>query len=187
MPNFNPALLLLAAASPQAAANAHPETAAKVRCEVALSHAKDVLTEYRDRQLVFGVGDPDLFDAARSGWWTDGSERPTPAPPPPPDLEARLYAEGNTGAVEHCRTVRNLLDSRGLLFGKRAARSVRSENRRGNYGSAVVHISLPVVSEDGRQAILAFSHSGAGASLLLLQREGEGRWRAVARRPLSVY
>jgi hypothetical protein len=44
-----------------------------------------------------------------------------------------------------------------------------------------------VLSADGRQALVAFSHSGAGASLLLLERQGDGRWRAVAYQPLAQY
>lgn len=190
MLSFRLALLLLASAFPQGAGavrSAPRAQASDLRCEVALSYTKDVLAEYGGKRLVFGAGEPDLFDLAQSGWWVPDSDRPTPATPPPPGLEDRLHDEGNTSAVEHCRSVRKLLQSRGLSFGTRAARTVRAENRRRNYRAAIVHVSLPVVSEDGRQAILAFSHSGAGASLDFLQRQADGRWRVVATRPLGVY
>jgi hypothetical protein len=83
--------------------------------------------------------------------------------------------------------LRRFLASARIGYGRRAVRVLLASPSRGDGYGAIVSVSLPVLSDDGRRALVAFSHSGAGASLQLLERQADGSWSLSAYQPLAVY
>lgn len=169
--------------SPSTGRTAGEETHA--RCEVAAAYARDVIADSSGSGLIFSSKPPSRTDFLRTGWWASDSRDPVPVTPPM-GLPLRYWQEENSSAVEQCHSVRKLLAARGILYGVRAERAARRLARRERRGVSFFHMSLPVVSADGRHAILAISHSD-GAFLELLERQSDGSWRAIASNPLAVF
>ena len=158
-----------------------------LRCEAALAYARHVMERYPGGRLVFSDRPSDLIDFLNSGWWVEDDD-PTVAvrAPEPTALIARLGSHPPS-AVSQCPALRRLLSARHIGYGRRAVRAARLPSGRLRDAYRLIMLSLPVVSEDGRHALLDFSHSGAGESLLLLERQADGGWRTVARQPMALY
>ena len=117
-------------------------------------------------------------------------EKTVSARPPPASLVKKLQDQGNRNAVARCASVRRLLDAHGIAYGARAVNAAVKPDPSELFEATVLTISLPVVSVDGKQALLASSGvSGplAGAGFLqFLEVQPDGRWRAVASSSLWV-
>ena len=173
-------LLLTTVASEARNISGHPG------CEVAIATALETIEDYSGPDQIFSAEPPPLTDLLRSGWWAAGSDPPVRVRPPL-ELLARFDSEGNVSAVRHCASLRRMLDSRGIAHGAKADRAWQRLSRRKRQNVRILRMSLPFVSPDGRRALFAFSHSGAGATIDLVERRSDGRWRLVAYSPLAVY
>jgi hypothetical protein len=159
----------------------------ELRCGAAVAYVREVLAQPPESRvrLVFSAEPFGTVDFLESGWWVEGSD-PAVHAEAPADLIAR-DSWRQRSAVSACPSLRHFLDARAIAWGPEAVAAVTPGSGRLSDDARLLHISLPVVSDDGRRALLTFSHSGAGASRLLLERQGDGSWRAVAYQPLGVY
>jgi hypothetical protein len=104
-------------------------------------------------------------------------------PAPPARLLSRLEGNLHLNAVRFCAEVRILLNQRRVRFDARSVEAGRRLKR--NLGSrAVIYMaSLPVLSEDGRQALFGQAvfcggRCGLGA-LVHVRRDPHGKWVRV--------
>jgi hypothetical protein len=182
----------LLAASGAASAQTHAEIH-KLRCAVATDYAALEIARAGNGRMLFANGRPNLFDAVSiagdgdgDGWWIEAADPPARADVPAA-LVARIGSEGNLSAGPVCATFRALLRSHRILYGTQAIGAAMRARRHGHDSRCILMISLPVLSQDGRLAVLARSNSCAGSSLELVERSADGRLRVVASKPLGVY
>lgn len=164
-------------------------------CEVAAAYAAIVVANANSRAVVFTADDEPFYGPIAGGeWFMMNSQRPTSATPPPAALVKRLEDQGNRNAVGRCLSVRKLLDGRSIGYGQKkvdAQTKLDAFKKPAELFRATIQtISVPVVSVDGKQAVLASSAiSGplaAGGMLELLNRQPDGSWKVVAFSPLWV-
>jgi len=157
-----------------------------LRCEIALAYVQELVANPSWGPMIFDDRPADLVDFLEAGWWAEGAEPPRRVAAPDALVE-RLRAEEGAAAVHHCASLRLFLAANRIAYGRNAVRDQHRLPWRVRVRTGIVNLSLPVTSEDGRRAVLGFSHSGAGASYRLLERQSDGRWRVVASQPLAVY
>jgi hypothetical protein len=174
-------IALLAVLGATAAMSNEPD----VRCAIALGYVKQVI-EARGRRLVFSTYEGPILDIINGGWFEAGEDtfpKPQAAPAPSPALMDRL-TRTNTNAVRRCSSVRHFLRSKGIPYGQRAAKAVRTEGR---FKAYIQTVSLPVISGDRRRALLHRSEvrgsADAGSWFELLERQPNGQWKVVRSRP----
>lgn len=177
------ALVALSLAADVSAALPSPKPK-DVACDVAAAYAQTVITEAKNRAVVFTVDDEAFTSPITGGgWWRMDGDRPKPATPPPAALIKRLEYQGSRNAVPRCPSVRKLLDHQHIGYGPEAIHAVTSENPSELFKARVHTISMPVVSADGKQAVLASSGvSGllaGGGFLQLLERQPDGNWKVL--------
>jgi hypothetical protein len=158
---------------------------------VAAAYAEIIITEAKNQPVVFTADDHSFRSPIiDNGWWKMIGERPHPATPPPASLIKRIENQGTRNAVSHCASVRKLLDSRLIRYGSEAVDAVNTSDPSKAFMASIETISLPVVTADGRQAVLASSGvSGplaGGGFLQFLERQADGRWKVSAFSPLWV-
>ena len=158
----------------------------RLRCEIALAYVQELVADPDWSPMIFDDRPAVFVDFLEAGWWSEGVEAPVRVAAPDA-LVARLQAEEGAAAVRHCASLRLFLAAHRIAYGREAVRAQGDLPWRARVRTGIVNLSLPVTSEDGRRALLGFSHSGAGAGLELLERQSDGRWRVVARKPLAVY
>ena len=187
---LNPVLIfpLLLSAPAQGSATASLADPASVACSVAAAYVVTVIAEAKNRPVVFTRHDKPSTSAITGGrWWkTDGTRLVRP----PAALIRRFEDQVNRNAVGRCPSVRRLLDSRRVGYGQKAVDAVYSPDPSILFKARVYTISVPVVSADGKKAILYSSGvSGlmaTGAYLELLERQPNGKWTVVANSALTV-
>ncbi len=154
-------------------------------CEVAAAYVQIVISEAKNRPVVFTTND-EPFNAPLAGgeWSKRTGELQQVAAPPPVALVKRLEDRGNLNAVSRCLSVRKLLKSHHIGYGPEAVDAVNSPDPSQLFKASIHTISVPVVSANGKQAVLASSSvSGllAGAGFLhFLERQSDGSWTVVA-------
>ncbi len=123
--------------------------------------------------------------------WQDMEAEPKPKPimGPPDELISSLRASAGASAIKYCTNVRKLLDSKGIRYGEDAVNSGASSNGT-LFKSAILGISLPVISKDGNAAVLVESFSagmllGRG-NVTYLKRQPDGKWKVVGEAMLWV-
>ena len=158
---------------------------AALQCEVAAAYAAVIVARMKDRPTVFGTYDePFMTPINGFGWYAaDGDQSKTVAPPPV-ELVRQLEKLGNRNAIARCTTVRDLLDQHRIRYGQKATAAVNRESPDGLWNAANFTVSLPVISADGRLALLASSQvagpSSGNGFLELLERQADGKWKMVA-------
>lgn len=162
-----------------------------VACNVAVAYAETVIANEKDRPIVFTMAEePFILPAEFRQWWTADQDSPRRAKPPPIALIRRLQKRQIGNAVARCPSVRRLLESRRIKYGSKAVDAVTTSDPSEAFKAAVYTVSVPVVSADGKKAVLvASSVSGpmaAGAFLQLVERRSDDRWTVVASSLLTV-
>lgn len=147
--------------------------AAEIIRDVVLPSARKVATrDFVFRQNV-RIGSGELL---RNRYWHD-------SPGPPSDLLSRLEAQGDVDAVASCSEVRLLLGQERVRFDKRSVER-GSRLKRNIESTAIIYgASLPVLSEDGTQALfMRTMYCGgrcASGELVHAQRSAGGHWVVV--------
>lgn len=183
-------LITLAGTACSVATAPNPNRAA-LPCEVAAAYADIVIAEAKSRPVVFTASDEPFTSPIAGGeWWKMDRERPTSVTAPSAALVKRLEDQGNRNAVARCSSVRKLLDSRRIGYGSKAVDAVNSPDPAELFKAIIHNISVPVVSADGKKAILVSSGvSGplaGGGFLQLLEKQPDGKWEVIAFSPLWV-
>lgn len=183
-------LSILTSACGSTATPSRPNPAA-IACDVAAAYAQIVIEKADGKPVVFTTDDQPFSAPVVGGeWWKMEGELPRAVAAPPAALVKRLEDQGNRNAVSRCSSLRKLLGSRQIGYGRQAVDAVNSSDPSRLFKASIQTISLPVVSEDGRQAVLASSGvSGplaGGGFLQLLERQDTGQWKVVAFSPLWV-
>lgn len=150
-------------------------------CTVAESYVGVMLAD-QVGSAVFTETAEDLPDRLDVGEWYSSIPGGVPGAPSP-KLAGALKAGGGVSAVKMCANVRALLDRKGIAYGTRAVEEASAVGKDGNYHAAILGISLPVVSDDGKYALLASSQinapEAAGGYLQHLQHQIAGPWVVV--------
>lgn len=147
-------------------------------CEIAEAAATEAMTNQSDRKwLVVSSTDAVSSDVALQ--WVGTS--------PPEELLKRFVGRGQRNAVDACPNLRGYLTSKGATYGNGQVNALWEQALKTGHTSDfyVLSISLPVVSDDGRSALLTMGVScgltcGAGwTQYRVLQH---GRWAIAGRR-----
>ncbi|PTS88641.1 hypothetical protein DBR17_04275 [Sphingomonas sp. HMWF008] len=165
------------------------------RCSVAVEVAAILLAQAGNRKVVFSDRDEGfLFSPVGTNdeWESSGGWQPVRMPPPPAALVGKLNAADHGSAVTACPVVRADLGKRGIAFGKDAVEHATDRKRmvNGAYAENIIGFSVPVISDDGADAL--FLRSSVGAPLggdgvvLHLHRDAGGRWKVAAAHQLWV-
>jgi hypothetical protein len=156
-----------------------------LRCTVALSYVTDIVRKAQGRRMVFSTDEQPPFDIMNGDWFETGADviHPKPLPAPAPDLVERLsHTTGN--AVRRCSSVRQFLRTTGITYGAQATKAART---RGVFKAYIQTVSLPVVSEDQRRAVLKRGEMrgsmDGGGWFELLERQPNGKWKVIGYRP----
>ena len=158
---------------------------ADLRCAVALSYVRDLVKGARGRRLVFSTNEQPSLDIINGGWFEADAAigQPKPLSAPSPDLIERL-ARTNGNAVRRCWSVRQFLRSSGISYGAQSAKAART---RVVFRAYIETVSLPVVSLDQHQAVLArgemHGSEDGGGWFELLQSTADGKWKVIGFRP----
>ena len=154
----------------------------QAQCDVAWAYIERILAE-ADGPVVFD-DEPFFFlelpDPA-TRWIRPGTGPTVYVAPPPAALVQALQSQS---PVRACESIRQRLDARRARFGSAAVRWALRVPRGRNYRARIVHLSLPAVSADGREAVMGEGGSSAptagGAGLVYLLRNEAGAWREAA-------
>jgi len=147
-------------------------------CEIAEAVATEAMTNQSDRKwLVVSPADAASSDIALQ--WVGKS--------PPEELLKRFIGRGQRNVVDACPNLRGYLTSKGVTYGDAQVNELWEHALKTGHTSDfyVLSISLPVVSDDGRSALLTMGVGcgltcGAGwTQYRVLQH---GRWAIAGRR-----
>jgi opacity protein-like surface antigen len=96
-------------------------------------------------------------------------------------LISALRANGAINAVKICANVRNFLDNRKISYGSDAINFILSTEGM-NFKIPIFSMSVPVISDDGKDALLAESYSAGRLSgmgkITHLRRQLDNTWKA---------
>ncbi len=148
-------------------------------CAVATSVMETLVAEQNSRPFVF----QDQESSSRPAL-TGVSE----ALPRDPEMNKwlhlvqRLEESSDRNAVARCSSVRTMLDRHRIGYGSRAVAAVLPRNpEEEEFGATIYSISLPLLSADGQRAVLEHSARNGrldgGGSILLLERQPDGKWK----------
>jgi hypothetical protein len=176
-------------------ADAQPDrTSVATRCEIAWAYVQEVLEQQGAGRIVFSTEPGSLLDrlSVEAPWGRVEKGLPVAAQSPTPsaDLIEALNRAPSGSAVRRCASIRRKLTRRHVPFGARAERAAIRPLRNGYFRRRVEGVSLPVISSDGREALLlstsvAAPLSGGGQAIHLFKGE-DGRWRTIAAAGLWV-
>lgn len=185
-------LILLATAWAASAANARTAHTAtnEVRCEAASAYVAAILGKVDSRPQVFSSDQDPLTDLPDSSRWIDVRTGKRGALPPR-SLLIRLKNDPAQSAVAACSSVRDVLNLRGVGFGKEAVEAAEQLSAGSFLYKADIHsVSMPAVSSKGDEAVLMASGvagpTGGGGFLEYLRRLPTGRWVVVSTAGLWV-
>ncbi|MDG5495517.1 hypothetical protein [Niveispirillum sp. BGYR6] len=184
-------VLLLSGFSAAAAENV-PAAQPSLGCALAESYLLSFPVVQNGGPVVFSEDDQDgPREDGRLEWRDMGAKgaEPKPIAGPSDELISSLRASGGASAIKHCANVRKLLDSKGIRYGEDAVNSGSSSSG-ALFKSAILGISLPVISKDGNEAVLVESFSagmllGRG-NVTYLKRQPDGTWKVVGEAMLWV-
>jgi hypothetical protein len=183
------ALLLIAYASAARPVAPSQLSAAPFACDVAVASAQAMIAEDMGHPVFATEGDGIRLGLPRNNVWVrPWGKKTIPKTPSIMLLMKRLHEQAGQNAVARCASVRKMLTARGIGYGPPAVKAARSRNSR--QATSIYILSHPVVSPDGRQALLlvGFSEGGLVSStfLQLLERHARGGWKVVGEAPLLV-
>lgn len=159
------------------------------RCSVAVEVAAILIAQAGNRKVVFSDRDEGfLVGSVRTNdeWESSGGVQPVRMPPPPAALVGKLNAANHGSGVRACLVVRADLGKRGIAFGKDAVEHATDSKRmvNGGYAENIIGFSVPVISDDGADALFLQSWVGAPlggvGEVGHLHRAANGRWRLTA-------
>ena len=187
----------------------------KLRCDVAISYLSNDLAISDDEQFVYGSSNDDnTFDIN----WLGQIERDKAvsdfAKEPWVDLKGSSIWQGvefekiaktsdeirlvsqlfdlptAKNAVTQCSGIRAVLRSRSIAYGEGAVKSASAvlNSQIEGHSKTIANIYLPVLSDDGRSAVLFVSRSWAplaGAGLIIkIERQDNGEWLSTRAQPV---
>ena len=114
-----------------------------------------------------------------------GIDDKKPRTQPSSELRGQLYLS-NVSVLDSCPTVRTLLRKRAVKFGESAVKLRNGGRRTQTRNLSIMYISLPVLSADGREAVIGVE-SGGGIWTELLQQQWNGSWKRIAQSSGAVF
>lgn len=176
-------------AFPQTSAWAAPAAPVPPGCSVATTYVEGLISTAKGHPIVFSREARPFQANPGDGRWQQ-SQGSGLALPPPAELIRHFRQQAIVNAVGNCRSVRSLLTTRRIPFGEKAVDTVSTRDPSKRFKATVFTISVAVISEDGKMAILSSSEvSGlmaGGAHLYFLQKRANGKWKVVASSLLTV-
>lgn len=180
----------------RAAAQRHSDPAS-VTCDVATALAQTMVVEELGH-LVFATDDNITISVIRrkNSWLRPWGKKTIPRTLSTMALVRRLQEQGGQNAIERCASARKMLSAKGVGYGRAAVEiatrrnQIATSRKNPRAGISIYHLSLPVISPDGKQALVAvdFSRGGMvnGSALQLLERDIRGRWKVIGIAPLLI-
>jgi hypothetical protein len=166
-----------------------PSTIRGDRCAVALAYIDVLLARPSKIPRVFSIQQESAPDLPKPRDWMDTHLERRGASPSQALLR-QLSNDTGQNAVVSCASVRKSLDRRHIRYGDSAADEAARTFTGSSYRSEILSVSLPVISRDGKEALLTSSSvSGplaAGGSLEYLRRQPSGGWAVVSSAELWV-
>jgi hypothetical protein len=164
-------------------ANAKTREENRHKCNISASYV-DIILKNRPRDKTY------IFSDAGSFWLTDFENKNWFSPKtgvagrlPPVELTSRVKMEFRESSISACSELRQRLKYRNLKFGKYDVKLAEMAQARGISKFVILDIGLPIVSKDGKSAIIVNSqHSGflAGGTYLYYLRKYCGNWIVVS-------
>ena len=183
-------VIVVCALSFQACGAARPVAKVPVdRCAVASKVVAILVAEEGSRKVVFSDRDeqPLFSPIEKTDEWSSLDDvKSVKMPSPPVALVTKLNVTKPTSAVRACAVVRAALDKRGIAYGKNAVDKAIDSKRMtdGAYAETILGFSVPVISDDGADALFLSSGVaaplGGGGYVRHLYRDAKGRWRLAA-------
>lgn len=165
--------MMWAAAYTNSSASKHDDACAVALTYFATSHAdraSNAPVVYSLRPAL--VGPTGLFDAQ---WFANATDA---AVPPSEDLRNALF-RSNVSAVAECQSVQAFLKVHRIRFGTRAVAAAKREDQSRRSVTTTIRVSLPVLSADRQEAVMAVQ-TDSGAWSEHLRRKPDGSWQTVA-------
>lgn len=169
----------LAAAEPQAGPAPTVAPASADACDLAVAALVALKLDEGEGAVAVSdeVNDPRLDDETLAA--AKGAQ---PGPKGPSSAMAQAYLSAKpVSAVTACPKVRAYLDSQKVGYGPEGIRQAEREAGRDPLGAMIIRLSLPVLSPDGREAIMDMSYdfrTGGGGGKTYYWREPAGGWHA---------
>lgn len=141
------------------------------------------------KKVVFSTFPERIGESADIGGW-DGSTTIGPVRPPR-ELIVQLIGQHGISALVSCPMLTARLRAKGMGVGQKAVAQSLDAGGGAAYTPPVVGVSLPSLSDDGNEAVLASSYvfgiEGAGSGdLIYFRRDSSGKWAVVSSSRLWV-
>lgn len=159
------------------------------RCGVASAYVDALTAKPSKLPRVFSTQQELKSELPKSGSWMDARSGKQGAFPSRA-LLGQLSNDAGQNAITSCASVRAILDRRRIRYGDKAADEAAQPSTGSFYKAELLSISLPVVSRDGKKAVLVSSSASgplaAGGFLKYLRRLPSGAWVVVSSAGLWV-
>jgi hypothetical protein len=164
-------------------ANAKTHENIRYKCDISASYLDIVLKNRpRDKTYVFSdAGSFWLADFENKNWFSPKTGAAGRVPPV--ELMSRVKTGFRESPISACGELRQRLKYRNLKFGKYDVKLAEMAQARGITKFVIFEIGLPIVSQDGKSAIIVNSqYSGfvAGGTSLYYLRKSRGNWIIVS-------
>lgn len=139
----------------------------------------------RNKALIEFSREPWQNLAGKSPWDPDGFNRTAKTSEEAALVTELLKSKLSRNAVARCPSLKDLLQDRGISHGEQAIEAVSAISNRAlkQHAQTITHVYVPVLSKDGRSAVLLTSRNWAplaGVGLILkLERQNNGVWRST--------
>ena len=157
-------------------------------CDAALAFSNMIISGMAGHKPVFIATGVDLISFTDQFLSTETNQSAMPRPPR--QLLDEMRRVGASNAVKNCPSVKSALQRGAIAFGERAVSEALHQSPDGTFANTVIGISKPVISSDGRQALVgltAISGTLDGYGFFyLLQKMPDSRWQVIAHYPLYV-
>jgi len=161
-------------------------------CALAESYLLSFPVVQNGGPVLFSENDQGVAQEDGSLEWHDMAaeeSQPKPIAGPPDELISDLRASAGASAIKHCANVRKILDGKGIRYGEDAVNSGSSSNAT-IFKFAILGISVPVISRDGKEAVLVESfYAGmllGRGNITYLRRQADGTWKVIGEAMLWV-
>lgn len=177
--------LLTAVALCVSAANGNPgqPTMRSARCAVATAYIEALLAKPSKLPHVFSTQREQVPDLPEPSNWIDARSHKHGASPSQPLLR-QLLSDAGQNSVTSCTSVRAALDKHHIKYGAKAVDAVAQSSNGSSYKADISSVSLPLVSWDGKEAVLISSGASgplaAGGFLEYLRKLPSGEWVVVS-------
>ena len=171
-------LLALLAVSAAVAMAVGGPARADPRCDVAIAIAKSVMQGKAGRAWVGSIT-PDEPTYASDDAGLLQFERRWTKDPPAPALARGFLGARSENAIKACPSFAQFLARQEIGYGDEAVKAVVDESRLAPYRAEILTVSAPVVSADGREALVQTSVVGgllAGVGSVQHLRLMQGTW-----------